>query len=25
VVAQLSGPPGRIDARYNNGFAATRP
>ncbi len=25
VVAQLSGPPGHIDARYNNGFAATRP
>lgn len=25
VVAQLSGPPARIDARYNNGFAATRP
>jgi len=25
VVAQLSGPPVRIDARYNNGFAATRP
>jgi cell division protein FtsQ len=25
VVAQLSGPPAHIDARYNNGFAATRP
>jgi cell division protein FtsQ len=25
VVAQLSGPPARIDARYTNGFAATRP
>jgi len=25
VVAQLSGNPARIDARYNNGFAATRP
>jgi len=25
VLAQLSGPPSRIDARYNNGFAATRP
>jgi cell division protein FtsQ len=25
VVAQLSGPPTHIDARYNNGFAATRP
>jgi cell division protein FtsQ len=25
VVAQLNGPPGHIDARYNNGFAATRP
>ncbi len=25
VVARLSGPPLRIDARYNNGFAATRP
>ena len=24
VVAQLSGPPAHIDARYNNGFAATR-
>jgi len=24
VVAQLSGPPTRIDARYSNGFAATR-
>jgi cell division protein FtsQ len=24
VVAQLGGPPGRIDARYNNGFAASR-
>jgi len=25
VLAQMSGPPGHIDARYNNGFAATRP
>jgi cell division protein FtsQ len=25
VVAQLSGPPRYIDARYNNGFAAARP
>ena len=25
VVAQLSGPPARIDARYSNGFAAARP
>jgi cell division protein FtsQ len=25
VVAQLSGPPLHIDARYNNGFAAARP
>ncbi|SPE36912.1 Cell division protein FtsQ [Burkholderiales bacterium] len=25
VVAQLSGPPAHIDARYNNGFAVTRP
>jgi len=25
VLAQLSGPPAHIDARYNNGFAATRP
>jgi len=25
VVAQLSGPPQHIDARYNNGFAAARP
>lgn len=25
VVAQLSGPPLHIDARYNNGFAVTRP
>ncbi len=25
VVAQLSGPPAHIDARYTNGFAATRP
>jgi cell division protein FtsQ len=25
VVAQLNGPPGRIDARYSNGFAAVKP
>jgi len=25
VLAQLSGPPAHIDARYNNGFAAMRP
>jgi cell division protein FtsQ len=25
VVAQLGGPPARVDARYSNGFAASRP